>query len=123
MLKAAPGLNVLNASARAKIAKEIEIIKENLKKSSKIVDENGEPLVVYHGTRLEELYFKDGLPYTKWIPRFNVFKSGFFTSSYDAALTFANGNESKMYACFLDIKNQDMCGGRFGQQGVGQGTS
>ncbi|MBR6180438.1 MAG: hypothetical protein IKQ77_04405 [Prevotella sp.] len=38
MLKAAPGLNVLNASARAKIAKEIEIIKENLKKSSKITN-------------------------------------------------------------------------------------
>ncbi|MCQ2239299.1 MAG: hypothetical protein MJZ73_08710 [Bacteroidaceae bacterium] len=37
--------------------------------SSKVV-KNGEPLVVYHGTKLQELYFKDGYPYTRSIPKF-----------------------------------------------------
>ena len=71
---------------------------------SKVVDENGEPLVVWHGTLLQEFYFKDGNPYTKNVPKFDTFKSGFFTNDYEAALTFANGNISKMYAVYLNIK-------------------
>ena len=43
---------------------------------SKVVDENGEPKVVYHGTKLQEMYFKDGRPYTNSIPRFYVFQDG-----------------------------------------------
>lgn len=44
--------------------------------SSKVVDEYGEPKVVYHGTKLQEMYFKDGRPYTNSIPRFYVFQDG-----------------------------------------------
>lgn len=44
--------------------------------SSKVVEENGEPKVVYHGTKLQEMYFKDGRPYTNSIPRFYVFQDG-----------------------------------------------
>ena len=50
MLKEAPELNALDASAVAKVQNEIKTIKDNLENSSKIVDENGEPLVVYHQT-------------------------------------------------------------------------
>lgn len=71
---------------------------------SKVVDQNGEPLVVWHGTLLQEFYFKDGNPYTKNVPKFDTFKSGFFTNDYEAALSFANGNISKMYAVYLNIK-------------------
>ncbi len=80
---------------------------EDTENASKVVDENGEPMVVYHGTVLEEMYFKDGLPYTKSIDKFYSFNNGkgFFTSDYNAALKFARGNKSKVYSCFLNIAN------------------
>ena len=49
-----PGLNVRNDSDIAKIQKDIENIKTNAKNSSKIVDANGEPKVVYHQTNASE---------------------------------------------------------------------
>ena len=72
--------------------------------ASKVEDENGRPLVVYHGTKLQEYYWKDGHPYTRNTPKFFTFNSGFFTSDRDAAKEFADGNESKVYEVFLDIK-------------------
>jgi hypothetical protein len=60
------------------------------KNASKVVDENGEPLVVYHGTDA----------------KFNVFdinrsKYGFFfTNSYDLALTY----DKNVYQFFLNIR-------------------
>lgn len=56
-----PGLNVLNeanlqtlatldAEHITKVQKEIQTTKDNAKNVSKVVDEDGEPLVVYHGT-------------------------------------------------------------------------
>lgn len=45
-----PGLYVRNDSDIANVKKEIENIKNQAKNSSKIVDENGEPMVVYHQT-------------------------------------------------------------------------
>lgn len=58
--------------------------------ASKVVDENGEPLVVYHGT---EYKFNE----------FDINKSKFgffFTNSYDLALTY----DKNVYQFFLDIK-------------------
>ena len=43
-----PGLNVRNDSDIANVQKEIEEIKSSALNSSKVVDANGEPLVVYH---------------------------------------------------------------------------
>jgi hypothetical protein len=49
-LNETPGLNVRNDSDIANVQKEIEEIKSSALNSSKVVDENGEPLVVYHQT-------------------------------------------------------------------------
>ena len=66
----------------------------NLENSSKVVDENGEPLVVYHGTT-----------YSK----FNSFKESnigiFFTDSKEKATGYASGDASKVMGVFLNIKN------------------
>lgn len=48
--KETPGLNVRNDSDIANVKKDIENIKETAKNSSKVVDENGEPMEVYHQT-------------------------------------------------------------------------
>lgn len=45
-----PGLYVRNDSDIAKVQKDIETIKQKANNSSKVVDENGEPIVVYHGS-------------------------------------------------------------------------
>lgn len=76
------------------------------KNASKVVDENGEPKVVYHGTKLMNIYFKDGLPYTSRIDRFNEFKEGkgFFTPDKKAALSFANNSNYGLYEVFLNIR-------------------
>ena len=76
------------------------------KSASKVVDENGEPLVVYHGTQHMEFYFKDGHPYTRWTEPFYTFKEGkgFFTDDEDAAKTFARGRQG-LYACYLNMRN------------------
>ncbi len=56
--KETPEPNVRNDSDIAKIQKEIEIIKKSEENSSKVVDENGEPKVVYHQTS-EQFYTFD----------------------------------------------------------------
>ena len=74
--------------------------------SSKVVDADGKPLVVYHGTQLMEMYFKEGRPYTKYTERFNTFNDGkgFFTSDKDAAESFARGKQG-LYETYLNIRN------------------
>ena len=74
--------------------------------SSKVVDAEGKPLVVYHGTQLMEMYFKEGRPYTKYSERFNTFNDGkgFFTSDKDAAESFARGKQG-LYETYLNIRN------------------
>lgn len=47
----APGRNVLNDADKYKIQQDIAKIKSDAENSSKIVDKNGEPLVVYHGSQ------------------------------------------------------------------------
>ena len=44
-----------NQGAVAKVLQEIVTAKEN---SSKVVDENGEPMVVYHGSRSNEKFYE-----------------------------------------------------------------
>jgi hypothetical protein len=65
--------------------------------ASKVVDENGEPLVVYHGTN---------------VPDINIFKESYdggywFTSKYEVAKDFADNNnlfgKSIIYSVFLNI--------------------
>ena len=71
--------NSNNSITAANLLQDVEKSYGNGKKlldSSKVVDENGEPKVVYHGTKLQEMYFKDGRPYTNSIPRFYVFQDG-----------------------------------------------
>lgn len=69
-----------NASqvSRLIIGKHLAEVKGNV---SKVVDENGEPLVVYHGTRAKS--------------RFNVFKGSehFFSDNREVADGFLNGND------------------------------
>ena len=64
--------------------------------ASKVVDENGEPLVVYHRTKLKFYEFSSGSDLIGWLGR------GFYFSP--------NKNEFKEYGrsvltCFLNIKN------------------
>ena len=82
-----PGPNVRNDSDIAKVKKEIEIIKEKAKNCSKVVDENGEPKVVYHGARA--------------MNDFNTFADGYswFTDNGDVAEMF---NSENAYVLSID---------------------
>lgn len=102
-------------------------------KASKILDRNGEPVVMYHGTPLSRNQItpnkgwqKDGLTYIPQTPPFNIFKGGdysglIFTSvDYDKAASIAekramsipddeNGNEQfsdqgYVYELYLNSK-------------------
>ena len=52
-----PERNALSDADKLKIQQDIAKIKSNAEKSSKFVDENGEPLEVYHGTRSSKPFF------------------------------------------------------------------
>lgn len=75
--------------------------------ASKIVDENGEPLAVYHGA---EIFNKAELG------RFNIFKKGsYFTDTYKSAkyyafklaygITDVKESDTEIYNVFLNIRN------------------
>ncbi len=65
--------------------------------TSKVVDQNGEPMVVYHGTNAE---FNE---FTPQPPKFYYFTEGqyYFTDNKDVAKTFGN----KLIPVFLNIDN------------------
>lgn len=76
---------------------------------SKIVDENGEPLVVYHGTRADFKVFEiqDNAAHGRKLGDLH-----YFTPDYSKAHRFANGLFSKgqdrggkVMACYLNIRN------------------
>jgi len=70
------------------------------KNASKVVDKNGEPLVVYHGTNFEFTIFK------KEKPTIGAYGQGFyFTNDKDFASNYARGNSAKILNCFIRIKN------------------
>ena len=60
MYQNVPELYVRNDSDVAKVKQEIESRKSNIGNSSKVVDENGEPLVMYHGTNSDFTVFEIG---------------------------------------------------------------
>ena len=65
--------------------------------ASKVVDENGEPLVVYHGTESEfDTFDTDGFRKTKGT-------GSWFTSNKDVAKTYSANKEP--YGVFLNIRN------------------
>ena len=92
-----PGRNVRNDSDIAKVQKDIETIKEKAKNSSKVVDANGEPKVVYHGTIVPNKRF-----FT-----FNTETPAWFSSYKGYAEAFQQGRDGKktMYQTFLNAKN------------------
>lgn len=77
--------------------------------SSKVVDENGEPLVVYHGTRNEFFTFDSSKIGTKTFNKqsfyfssnFNVANSYLYEDSYGANVK----HSGFIIKCFLNIKN------------------
>jgi hypothetical protein len=66
------------------------------KKASKVVDENGEPLVVYHGTKNEFYEFDTNKQLKGWLGR------GFYFSKNK---TEAKDYGKRLLKCFLNIKN------------------
>ena len=71
----------------------------NPSEASKVVDENGEPLVVYHGTTFDFTIFK------KDKPTVGAYGQGFyFTNDKGFASNYARGNNAKFLNCFLNIK-------------------
>jgi len=68
--------------------------------ASKVVDENGEPLVVYHGTPYEFTIFK------KDRPTIGAYGQGFyFTNDKGFASNYAKIEGSKILNCFLNVKH------------------
>jgi hypothetical protein len=67
--------------------------------ASKVVDENGEPLVMYHGTDVEFYEFKK-IKKNGW----DVF---WFTPSFETAKMYSesNSNNGIVLECFLNVKN------------------
>jgi 16S rRNA G966 N2-methylase RsmD len=67
--------------------------------ASKVVDSNGEPLVVYHATNYEFNIFK------KDNPTIGVYGQGFyFTNDKSFASNYARGINSKILSCFINVK-------------------
>ena len=72
-----------------------EIINSTLNNASKVVDENGEPLVVYHGSKSKDK-----------ISIFNEYyeKGTFFSTSRNVGSVYAT-NEDNLYSVFINSKN------------------
>ena len=87
----APGLNALSDADIQKIQRDLEKIKSDAKNSSKIVDANGEPRVVYHGTRVAfNAAFSSLIESTlqrvrEVIPAYEAYKKR--KAEYDASMT------------------------------------
>ena len=98
-----PGLHVRNDFDAAKVQQEIDTIKKNLDNSTKVVDENGEPLVVYRGGEKIYIFEPDKAS------RMAMYGPAFYTTpSYADAQGFARertGNEGNVQAVYLDIRN------------------
>lgn len=70
------------------------------KNASKVVDDNGEPLVVYHGTNATFDEFKLEKPTV------GSYGQGFYASNdKDFASNYAKGEDAQMLSLFLNIKN------------------
>lgn len=75
--------------------------------ASKVVDDNGEPLVVYHGTDRKFTKFNKSLIGSASGEE-NKLNGFYFTSDYDTAKFYAeyyDENQNYVLTCFLNIKN------------------
>ncbi|MBR1387289.1 MAG: hypothetical protein IJ553_02635 [Alloprevotella sp.] len=106
----APELNALDASAIAKVKKEILKLKENFENSSKVVDENGEPLVVYNANAVDA----DTIGEEVQVPinRFDrdIAHDGFwFTADKEFARRWVEEwmeyDNDRVRACYLNMRN------------------
>ncbi len=90
-----------NALSEYKDSKLISLLQEN---SSKVVDENGEPLVVYHGTNNEFYTFEEREGYNSELlgGERKVKRAGFF---FSPDKNFANNYGRHNLPVFLNIKN------------------
>ena len=71
--------------------------------ASKVVDENGEPLVVYHGSNKSDIKV-----FSNKSKRYNVHEDGlFFSESRESAETYAFGDTPTVYGVFLNIRNME----------------
>ena len=94
-MQTTPGRNALSDADKSKIQQDIAKIKTGAENFSKIVDENGEPMKVYHGT---DRY------------GFSVFREdSHFTASREYAARYANkgrkDTKSGVYEVYLSIQN------------------
>ncbi len=101
---------VANGERQAPIAEFINTISQhaknvNSKGATKIIDENGEPLVVYHGTKSRFYEFTDvkmGKGGAKNNRDGNLYGNGYyFTDDYYSAQTYGR----RVLECFLNIRN------------------
>lgn len=88
-----PKPNVLSADDIHKIQQDIAKIKSDAEKSSKVVDDNGEPLVVYHGTDVDFTVF-------------DTHNGAWFSRSFEYAESMKEErNGERVIGCYLAIKN------------------
>ncbi|MBR4901683.1 MAG: hypothetical protein IKZ46_12155, partial [Victivallales bacterium] len=88
-----------------KVHQLLDDFKESIEKSTKIIDENGEPMVVYHGTKSRFYEFTDvkmGKGGAKNNRDGNLYGNGYyFTDDYYSAQTYGR----RVLECFLNIRN------------------
>lgn len=85
-----------------KVNDRYEIINSTLNNASKVVDKNGEPLVVYHNSNADINIFDENKIGTNGSSEGGLFGKGFyFSTNKDYNNLFGN----KEYAVFLNIKN------------------
>ncbi|MCM1040934.1 MAG: hypothetical protein NC396_00715 [Bacteroides sp.] len=102
--KETPGPNVRNDSDIAKVRQEIEKIKEQAKNASKVVDENGEPMVLQHGTPVEGLSVFDVSHSGENTGDMGVYGAGFYFEKKDSEYPDFSRYGDNIYDVFLKLK-------------------
>lgn len=74
------------------------------KNSSKVIDENGEPLVVYHGTKSKRFYIFDNNKLGQDSNILSYFGFHFTRDKRMAEGLFMDPKKSTLYECFLNIR-------------------
>ena len=73
--------------------------------ASKVVDENGEPLVVYHGTREHFYEFEHGRAFGSGDIYGYLGHAFYATNDYETAESYADGGYKRTLGLFLNIRN------------------
>jgi len=74
-------------------------------KSSKVIDDNGEPLICHHGTTTIFTEFKHGKSYGSGDANLYLGKGFYFTNDIDNADSYSNYDNTKTLPVFLNIRN------------------